>query len=97
MTTSATPTAVATTTVTIQNMAFSPSVITVKQGSTVTWTNQDTVAHTVTADATGQPNSPASPSIAPGGTYNHTFTSTGTFHYHCKIHPDMTATVIVTP
>ena len=38
----------ATNAVSIQNFAFSPAAITVKKGATVTWTNQDSTAHTVT-------------------------------------------------
>jgi plastocyanin len=80
--------------VTIKNMAFTPSQITVKKGSTVTWTNQDSIAHTVTddlADAGG----PNSGNIQPGGTYSFTFDKTGSFQYHCTIHPSMRGTIVV--
>lgn len=75
----------------IQGMAFSPSTITVTAGTTVTWTNKDGVAHTVTSN-TG---SFDSGSINPNGTYSHMFSTAGTFPYKCTIHPTMTATVIV--
>jgi plastocyanin len=77
--------------VTIQNFAFAPAAITVKAGTTVTWTNNDTAPHTVTGDTSG----PGSPQIAPGGTYSYTFTTAGTFPYHCSIHPNMRAAVTV--
>lgn len=77
--------------VTIQNLAFAPATITVNKGDTVVWTNKDSVAHTVTGTAGG----PASPSIAAQGTYSFTFPATGTFAYHCTIHPMMTGTVVV--
>lgn len=85
---------VATSTVTIQNFAFSPSDITVKAGSTVTWTNRDSVTHTVTEnDGQAGPNSG---DLAPGKSYSFTFTTSGTFKYHCSIHPEMLGTVTVT-
>lgn len=77
----------------IQNMAFNPGSITITVNTTITWTNKDGVAHTVTSD-TGLFDSG---SIQPGGTYSHTFTTTGSFPYHCTIHPNMTADVKVNP
>ncbi len=79
--------------VTISGFAFDPATITVKAGETVTWTNEDTASHTVVADD----NSWQSPSISKGSTFSHTFTTAGTFAYHCSIHPKMKASVIVTP
>jgi plastocyanin len=79
--------------VAIANFAFAPATLTVKKGTTVTWTNNDTVAHTVTADSGEGPNSG---DIDKGETYQYTFNTAGTFKYHCKPHPQMTATVIVT-
>jgi plastocyanin len=78
--------------VTIQNFSFQPGTITVKVGTTVTWTNQDTIGHTVTLDD----GSATSGTLEHGQTYNQTFSKAGTFAYHCKIHPSMTATVTVT-
>ncbi len=86
--------AVATDKVTIQNVAFSPANITVKKGTTVTWTNQDAVEHTVTEDD-GQ-NGPSASPLNQGQSYSFTFNQTGTFHYHCTIHSEMTGTVTVT-
>jgi plastocyanin len=78
---------------TIQNVAFSPNPITVARGTTVTWTNLDGVAHTVTADD----GSWGSGTLGHGATYSHVFTSPGSYPYHCAIHPFMTGTVRVTP
>jgi plastocyanin len=72
-------------------MAFSPSSITTTVGTTVTWTNNDNMDHTVTADD----NSFDSGSIAVGGTYSRTFSSAGNFGYHCSIHPGMRGSVAV--
>lgn len=84
----------ATNSVTIQNFAFSPASITVKKGTKVTWTNKDTVAHTVTEND-GQAG-PSSGDLDLNASYSFTFTKTGTFQYHCAIHPGMTGTVTVT-
>jgi plastocyanin len=77
--------------VTISNFAFQPASLQIAAGSSVTWTNQDSTAHTVTSDSgafdSGQ--------LAPGATFNQTFMTPGTFTYHCQIHPFMTATIVV--
>lgn len=80
--------------VSIRDFAFTPADITVKKGTAVTWTNDDTVAHTVTEND-GQ-DGPASSELAPGKTYSFTFSKAGTFKYHCSLHPQMTGTVAVT-
>jgi plastocyanin len=80
--------------VTIQNFAFSPTPLTVPIGSTVTWTNQDSTSHTTTSDD-GSAVSWSSPALSKGGTYSVTFTQTGTFTYHCAIHPYMQGTIVV--
>ncbi len=80
--------------VTIADMAFSPAHITVKKGTTVTWTNQDSVAHTVT-ETDGQ-DGPDSQTLGEGQSYTFTFDTAGTFKYDCSIHPSMIGTVTVT-
>jgi plastocyanin len=89
--TSATPAAPTNVEVRIMNFAFDPSEITVTQGSTVTWTNEDSMAHTVTSDGGNF----ESPSIARGQSFSHTFNSAGTFSYQCSLHPSMTGKVTV--
>jgi plastocyanin len=90
----ATPAAapVATNQVSIASFAFGPGTAMVKPGTTVTWTNQDEDQHTVTADDASFASSP----LATGQTFTHTFTTPGTYHYHCAIHPFMHGTVVVT-
>ena len=78
-------------TVSIASMAFAPGTLTVKTGTTVTWTNNDNVSHTVTADN----GSFASSILKKGETYSHQFSSAGTYPYHCEIHPSMKASVVV--
>jgi len=77
--------------VTIKNFAFGPASLSVAAGSTVTWTNDDSAAHTATADD----GSFDSASIAPGSTFSQTFDTAGLFAYHCSIHPNMKATIEV--
>ncbi|MFJ8601849.1 plastocyanin/azurin family copper-binding protein [Streptomyces shenzhenensis] len=79
--------------VTINNFAFSPAKLKVTVGTRVTWTNQDTDAHTVTSAGSGGPLHSAA--LATHATYSHTFTKPGTYAYLCTIHPFMTATVEV--
>jgi plastocyanin len=77
--------------VTISNFAFAPTTITVHKGTTVTWTNEDSVAHTVTGDNGG----PSSGDLGQGVTYSYTFNTVGSFPYHCAIHTYMKGTVVV--
>src|SRR5205085_3601402 len=78
------------------SFAFSPATLTVKVGTTVAWTNMTQTVHTVTSDDGKSFDSGIStPIAASGGTYSFTFKSTGTFTYHCQIHPFMKATIIV--
>lgn len=81
--------------VTIKGFAFAPAALTVKVGTAVTWTNQDSDAHTVTSQDNGGPLTSAA--LSTGQTYSYTFTKPGTYAYLCTIHPFMTATVTVTP
>lgn len=83
----------ATAAVTIQNFAFSPATLTVAPGTKVVWTNKDSTAHTVTSDSGAWPDSGH---IAQNQTFTVTFGKPGTFPYHCRIHPSMTARVVVT-
>jgi len=78
-------------TVTIQNMAFNPSTLNVKVGTTVTWINKDTVTHDVVSDSGVFD----SGNLTNGMSYNYTFNQTGSFPYHCSIHPSMTGTIVV--
>jgi plastocyanin len=77
--------------VTIKGFSFQPASLSVAVGSSVTWTNADSTAHTVTADD----GSFDSSTLAPGATFSRTFATAGTFTYHCQIHPSMKATITV--
>ena len=80
--------------VSIFGFAFSPSSVTVHVGDIVRWTNNDGTAHTVTSDNGTSFNSG---NMANGAVFTFTASITGTFPYHCAIHPGMTGTVTVIP
>jgi plastocyanin len=75
----------------IEGMAFTPSVITVASGTTITWTNKASIAHTVTSDK----GLFDSGDIGSMGTFSFKFSTAGSYQYHCAIHPSMTAKVVV--
>ena len=89
--------------------AFAPSPFTVSiaAGGTVKWRNGDVgtsgdvygaggtpgTTHAITSDTPGE----FAQTLAPGATFEHTFTTAGTIHYHCSIHPTMTGIIVVNP
>lgn len=87
--------------------AFFPDSVTILAGETVTWKNNDTMAHTITSTSDAGPTCTAgggsttgsplnSGNIAPAGTFSHTFDTTGTYYYVCAISGHlMRGTVIV--
>jgi plastocyanin len=77
--------------VSIKNFSFGDP-LDVAVGTTVTWTNEDSVPHTVTQDGSG---GFQSGKIDPGGTFSFTFDQAGTFDYHCEYHANMKSTVTV--
>lgn len=81
--------------VSIEDFAFKPAKITVKKGTKVTWTNKDSVRHNVKPDE--QSNAfTGSELLATDESYSFTFSTVGTYTYHCEPHPQMTGTVEVT-
>lgn len=77
--------------VTIQDFAFGPASVTVNVGDTVTWTNQDDIGHTATADG-GQFDTGI---LNKGQSGSATFDTAGTFTYYCQPHPNMKGTIVV--
>jgi plastocyanin len=77
--------------VVMSNIAFGPATITVSAGTTITWQNNDAINHTSTSD-TGAWDTGI---IAPGASKTTTFSTPGTFPYHCTVHAMMTGTVVV--
>jgi len=76
----------------ITSYKFDPGVITVAVGTTVTWTNDDDVPHTVTST---DKHFKSSGALDKGDSYSFTFTAPGTYPYYCTVHPFMTGKVIV--
>ena len=81
-----------TVTATIANFAFSPATIAAKVGDTVTWTNNDSTAHTATVKSD---ETCTTENLASGASGGITFTTAGSYDYFCKIHPNMTGKVEV--
>lgn len=83
-------------TVEIANLDFGPD-LTVAAGTTVTWTNNDTVAHTATEGSNGvaAPNARFDLQLAVGASDSYTFTDPGKYQVTCKPHPTMNMTVTV--
>ena len=78
------------TAVKIANFTFGPQELKVKVGTTVTWTNEDDIPHTVVS-----PNNFRSKALDTNDTFSFTFSKPGTYRYFCSLHPHMTATVVV--
>ena len=83
--------------VSMQNISFEPADVTVAKGATVTWTNDDSVAHDVTkSSGPGKDfKSGAAGGMGSGDTFEHTFDTAGRFEYVCTVHPGMEGTVTV--
>ena len=77
--------------VTIENFTFKAPIVTVKRGTTVTWTNGDDIPHTVVA----KDGSFKSKVLDTGERFTFTFAKVGQFGYFCSLHPHMTGTVVV--
>jgi len=75
----------------IDNFSFGPATLTVAAGTTVTWTNNDDVPHTVVSDEKLF----KSKALDTDDKFSFTFTKPGTYNYFCSVHPKMTAKVVV--
>lgn len=100
------PAPVSANTITMSNFSFSPNVIKVKAGTTVTWLNNDDVEHTVVDadaatpaqrlfDSTGEKEGKSPQLMQKGDSFSFTFDKPGTYRYKCQPHPFMTGTVVV--
>lgn len=79
----------------IKNFAFNPEKLTIKKGTKVTWTNQDSARHDITPDQPSE-NFKASELLAKGESYSFTFNAVGNYSYKCSPHPYMKAMIEVT-
>ena len=75
----------------IDQYAFLPQRITVKPGTTVTWTNDDDAPHTIASSAKVFKSRP----LDTGDKFSFTFTTPGTYAYICSVHPYMTGAIVV--
>ena len=75
----------------IVDFSFAPVTLDITAGTQVTWTNKQNVQHDVTADD----NQYFSDTLDVNQAYTHTYSTPGTYTYHCSIHPFMKATVVV--
>ncbi len=78
--------------ISIDNFTFSPGKLTVKAGTTVTWTNKDDIPHGI-ASADNAFN--RSKALDTDDAFSFTFTTPGTYQYFCYIHPHMMGTIVV--
>lgn len=74
----------------IDNFVFAPAQLTVKAGTTVTWTNRDDIPHTVVCAGKFR-----SKTMDTDGTFAFTFTAPGDYKYFCSLHPHMTGMIKV--
>ena len=79
--------------------SFVPPHTSLSSRRTISWTNDDSITHTVTAEgnpeiANGEAPFDSGP-ISPGYTWDKTFDSPAQFDYHCLIHPFMTGKVVI--
>lgn len=79
------------------NECYIPKTVSINAGDTVSWSNDDTAAHTVTSGSAADGPSGVFDSslLIAGGTFEHTFDSSGTEDYYCMVHPWMTGSVQV--
>ena len=96
-------------TISLEGLAFAPERIVVAAGTRITWTNDDSVMHTVTSGIKGEQGAPGvskGKPDRPDGTFDaalddddasfsFTFREPGTYEYFCRIHGGMTGVVVV--
>jgi 3',5'-cyclic AMP phosphodiesterase CpdA len=75
----------------IDNFSFAPKLLSVKAGTTVTWTNGDDVPHNVVGTKTEF----SSPVLDTDQTFSYRFRNPGSYKYYCKLHPMMTGMIVV--
>lgn len=77
--------------VAIDNFVFGPERLTIKAGTTVTWTNRDDIPHTVAS----KDRLFKSKVMDTDESYSFTFATAGEYTYFCSLHPHMTGTIVV--
>jgi plastocyanin len=78
------------------NSCYVPSILTVKKGQQVTWSNEDVAFHSVTSGFYGEPSSLFdSGYLDPEQQFSFIFDEEGEFDYFCTLHPWMKGQIIV--
>jgi plastocyanin len=75
----------------IDNFSFTPSTVSVPEGTQVHWINQDDIPHTVVSEDKAF----KSNALDTNDGFSYTFSKPGTYKYFCSLHPKMTATIVV--
>ena len=75
----------------IDNFTFSPAILAVAPGTTVTWTNDDDIPHTVAAKDKSFRSKP----MDTGNQFSYTFVAPGEYDYFCSLHPHMVGKIVV--
>jgi plastocyanin len=75
----------------IDNFTFAPQRVTVKAGTTVTWTNNDDIPHALASTTKAF----RSKALDTDDKFSFTFTTVGVYEYFCSLHPHMTGTIVV--
>ena len=78
--------------ITIDNFTFGSQMLTVKAGTTVTWTNKDDIPHGIASANNAFKKSPA---LDTDDCFSFTFTTPGTYQYFCYLHPKMVGSIVV--
>jgi plastocyanin len=78
--------------ISIDNFTFNPKQITVRAGTTVTWTNHDDIPHGIASSSNTFTRSKPLPT---DDSFSFKFTTPGTYQYFCYLHPNMVGTVVV--
>ena len=81
-----------TSTVSIDNFSFAPQTLTVKAGTTVTWSNRDDIPHGIGSSNNAFKRSAA---LDTDDNFSFTFTTPGTYQYFCYLHPHMVGSIVV--
>jgi plastocyanin len=87
------PTTQAAAVVKIDNFNFDPKELNITAGTVVTWQNADDVPHTATSK--DDPQLFDSGPLDTDEKYSFTFSKAGKYTYYCKVHPHMTAVIVV--
>ena len=78
--------------ISIDNFSFTPATLTVRAGTTVTWTNKDDIPHGIASSNKAFARSKA---LDTDDSYSFTFTTPGTYQYFCYLHPHMVGSIVV--